>query len=121
MAKKSRYAELGEQTQAFMDNVEKFIKKKYGKIEPHWIGQLDLLATNYDLFMSAKEEIKKNGLLVTDRFGSPQKNPMLRVIVDCNIQCLKLVNQFGLSPSALGKIKDVEADDTDIIKGLLDG
>ena len=121
MAKRAKYSDYSDNTQQFMGAVERFIKKKYGKIEEHWQGQMDLLATNYELFMSAKDEIKKSGLLITNRFGSLEKNPLLRVIVDANIQVLKLIHEFGLSPSALGKIKEVEQDDTDIIKGLLDG
>lgn len=121
MAKKNKYDEYSENTQTFMNNVEKFIKSKYGKIESHWQGQLDMLATNYELFMRAKDEIKKTGLLVTNRFGASEKNPLLRVIVDANIQCFKIIQEFGLTPMSKGKIKAVEEDDTDIIKGLLNG
>lgn len=120
-AKKTKYSECSEATQSFMQAVEKYIKKKYGKIEQHWEGQLQLLATNYELFNQAKEEVKNTGMLVTNRFGAQDKNPLLRVITDANIQCIKLIHEFGLSPSASGKIKEVETDDTDIIKGLLNG
>ena len=121
MAKKaSKYSGYSQQTEQFMEAVEKFIKKKYGKIEPHWQGELDLLATNFEIFMNAKAEIKETGLLVTNRFGALEKNPLLRVITDANIQCIKLVSEFGLSPKAASKIKD-DDEDTDIIKGLLNG
>lgn len=122
MAKKTnKYGDYSTTTQQFMNSVEKFIKRKYGKIEAHWEGQLALLATNYELFNQAKEEVKKNGMLVKNRFGALEKNPLLRVITDSNIQCIKLIHEFGLSPSASGKIKEIEVDDTDIIKGLLNG
>lgn len=122
MAKKaSKYSDYSETTQQFMGSVEKFIKKKYGKIEQHWEGQLMLLATNYELFNQAKDEVKKEGMLITNRFGAMEKNPLLRVITDANIQCIKLISEFGLSPKAAGKIKETEADDTDIIKDLLNG
>jgi P27 family predicted phage terminase small subunit len=122
MAKKaSKYSGYSQQTEQFMEAVEKFIKKKYGKIEPHWQGELDLLATNFEIFMNAKAEIKETGLLVTNRFGALEKNPLLRVITDANIQCIKLVSEFGLSPKAASKIKEGDDEDTDIIKGLLNG
>lgn len=120
MAKRAKYNDYSENTQQFMGAVERFIKKKYGKIEEHWQGQMDLLATNYELFMSAKDEIKKSGLLITNRFGGLDKNPLLRVIVDANIQVLKLINEFGLTPMSNGKIKEKEQDDTDLIRGLLE-
>ena len=119
MARKNKYDDFSEVTQQFMTAVERFISKKYGKIEKHWEGQLNLLATNFELFQKAKEEIRKQGLLVTNRFGSLEKNPLLRVITDANIQVIKLIHEFGLSPSAIGKIKQVEEDDTDIIRELL--
>lgn len=122
MAKKaSKYSEYSQQTEQFMEAVEKFIKKKYGKIEPHWQGELDLLATNYELFHQAKKEITNSGMLITNRFGAMEKNPMLRVITDANIQCIKLISEFGLSPKAASKIKEGDDEDTDIIKGLLNG
>lgn len=121
MAKKKKYSEYGDKTQAFMTAVEKFLKAQYGDIKAHWEGQLELLATNYELFQQAKEEVKKTGLMITNRFGAMDKNPLLRVIVDSNIQCIKLSQQFGLTPSALGKIKDIEPEDADLIKNLLNG
>lgn len=122
MAKKAKYSEYSENTQQFMGAVERFIKTKYGKLEPHWAGQLDLLATNYEIFTQAKEEIRTNGLLIPNRFGSLEKNPLLRVLTDANIQCFKIVQEFGLSPMSNGKVKEKEVDDTtDVIKGLLDG
>lgn len=121
MAKRTRYTEFSETTQTFMYAVETFIKKKYGKLEPHWLGQLDLLATNFEIFTQAKEEIRKKGLLVTNRFGALEKNPLLRCLTDANIQCFKIITEFGLSPMSNGKVKEKEEDSTDIIKGLLEG
>lgn len=122
MAKKAKYSEYSENTQQFMGAVEKFIKTKYGKLELHWQGELDLLATNFEIFMQAKEEIRTRGLLIPNRFGSLEKNPLLRVLTDANIQCFKIVQEFGLSPMSNGKVKEKEVDDTtDVIKGLLDG
>lgn len=118
---KNRYADYSEVTQQFMEAVEKFIKSKYGKIQPHWQGQLELLATNFELFMEAKKEIKNNGILVRNRLGGLEKNPLLRVITDANIQCIKLISEFGLSPKASSKIKEEDDDGADVIKNLLNG
>lgn len=121
MAKRAKYSDYSEKTQQFMLATEKYLKAKYGKIEPHWEAQLEMLATNFELFMLAKDEIKKSGLLVTNRFGASEKNPMLRVIVDANIQCFKILAEFGLNPMSKGKIKTVEEEQDDVIKNLLNG
>lgn len=119
----NKYDIYTEPTQQFMQSVETFIKKKYGKIEKHWDAQLQLLATNYDIFIQSKQQVKKDGLMITNRFGGLEKHPLLKQITDSNIQCLKLIQEFGLSPKALGKIKDVDSDDEekDVIRGLING
>lgn len=122
MPKVNKYADFSDKTQKFMNAVEKFITKKYGKIEAHWAGQLMLLASNYDIFIQAQSEVKEKGLLVTNRFGALEKNPLLRVITDANIQCFKIIQEFGLSPMSNGKVKEKENDDTaEIISGLING
>lgn len=111
MAKKrSKYEEYTEQTQQFMNAVEKYLKVKYGKIEAHWDGQLQLLASNYDLYILAQEQVRQDGLMLTNRFGGQDKHPMLKQMSDSNAQVIKLIHEFGLSPSALSKIKDNKED-----------
>lgn len=124
MAKKStsKYGTYTEETQQFMTSTEAFLKKKFGKIEKHWEAQLQLLATNYDIFIQAKNQVNKDGLMITNRFGGLEKHPMLKQMTDSNIQCIKLINEFGLSPKALGKINEKDTDDSeDTIRELLNG
>ncbi len=117
-----KYINYSAQTQKFMAEVEAFLRKKYNELQPHWEGQLQLLATNYDLFIKAKEQVNEDGLLVQNRQGGWEKHPLLVTIKDSNIQIIKLINEFGLSPSSNGKIKEKSEDnDFDIINGLLNG
>jgi P27 family predicted phage terminase small subunit len=109
----TKYSGYSSPTIKFMQAVEKFIVKKYGGIEPHWDGQLQLLATNYELFILAKTQVREDGLMIRNRFGQWDKHPLLRQITDSNIQCVKLIHEFGLSPSALGKIKEPDNDDNE--------
>lgn len=122
MAKANKYSEYREETQQFMTSVEKYLKQKYGKIESQWVGQLNMLATNYDLFILAKERVAQDGLMIPNRFGTLEKHPMLKQITDTNHQIIKLVQEFGLSPNAKGKIKqtkDNKDEDNDLIAELL--
>jgi len=124
MAKRtvSKYDSYTEETQQFMVSTEAFLRKKFGKIEKHWEAQLQLLATNYDIFIQAKKHVNKDGLMITNRFGGLEKHPMLKQMTDSNIQCIKLINEFGLSPKALGKINEKDTDDSeDAIRDLLNG
>lgn len=122
MAKANKYSEYREETQQFMTSVEKYLKQKYGKIESQWVGQLNMLATNYDLFILAKERVAQDGLMISNRFGTLEKHPMLKQITDTNHQIIKMVQEFGLSPNAKGKIKqtkDNKDEDNDLIAELL--
>lgn len=110
--KNTRYDLFSSTTKEFMLKVEEFLIKKYGSILPHWYGQLDLLASNYELFIMAKNKVQEDGLMVTNRFGGLDKHPLLAQIKDSNIQCFKIIQEFGLSPRANSKIKE-DGEDTD--------
>ena len=118
-SKKNRYLMYSEDTQKFMQPVEKFLVEKYGKTEPHWWGQLDLLAANYELFIIAKNKVAEDGMMIPNRFGSLDKHPLLAQIKDSNIQCVKLINEFGLSPKANSKIKAESTDDAEYLNSLM--
>ena len=99
-------------TQIYIKNVEDFLKDKYGEIKPSWIGLLDCLAFQYDLYQLSKVGIEENGLVTqTNRGIAP--NPCIKILNDANIQVQKLVNALGISPMAESKLKVETADDTD--------
>lgn len=118
---KEKYSQYKEETQEFMENVEKFLVKKYDKINPEWQAQLDILATNYDMFLEAKRVIQHDGLSILNRFGGVEKHPLVNVMKDCNIQIIKICQNFGLNPYAKSRIKDGSGDneEAEIISNLL--
>lgn len=117
-----KYMNYSAHTQKFMVDVERFLKKKYNEIQPQWEGQLQLLATNYDLFVKSKEQVDEDGLLVQNRYGGWEKHPLLVTIKDSNNQVIKIIHEFGLSPSSDSKIKETSSDDDlSIISGLING
>ena len=114
-----KYSEYTEATQAFMKAVEGHLKAKFGDIEPQWEGLLAMLATNYELFWDCKQKIKEDGLMVRNRFGSWEKNPLLKVQTDAQIQLVKLVNEFGISPKSIKNLNVAPNDEDDIIAKLV--
>lgn len=99
-------------TQLYIQNVEEFLKDKYGEIKPSWIGLLDSLAFQYNLYQLSKVGIEENGLVTqTNRGIAP--NPCIKILNDANIQVQKLVNALGISPMSESKLKVETADDTD--------
>jgi len=113
-----KYQEYTKETQQFMLAVEKHLTDKFGTIESHWEGLLQMLANTYDLYMNCKEKIREEGLLITDRFGALTKNPLLKVQIDAQIQCLKMVQEFGLSAKAMLNMKLQDNNDEEFIESL---
>ena len=83
--------------------IHKFLNKKFGNINDEWIPSLSMLADNLHIFNLCKEQIRKDGLLITDRFNVLTKHPLIKVQNDAQIQIVKLLNEFGLSPKSVGK------------------
>lgn len=101
MTKRNKYSEYGRETQQFMLAVEKHLIDKFGNINSEWEGVLSMLATQYQVFVDCKDRIREDGMMITDRFNSLIKHPLLKVETDAIIQCNKLVQEFGLSPKSL--------------------
>lgn len=114
-----KYSEYTEATQAFMKAVEGHLKAKFGDIEPQWEGLLGMLATNYELFWDCKQKIKEDGLMVRNRFNSWEKNPLLKVQTDAQIQLVKLVNEFGLSPRSIKSLNLQDNNEDEFLEELV--
>lgn len=99
-------------TQLYIKNVEDFLKDKYGEIKPSWIGLLDSLAFQYNLYQLSKVGIEENGLVTQTNRGMTA-NPCIKILNDANIQVQKLVNALGISPMAESKLKIEASDDTE--------
>ena len=114
-----KYSDYTTATQAFMNAVESHLKAKFGTIEPQWEGLLNMLATNYELFWECKDKIKEDGLMIQNRFGGFDKNPLLKVQTDAQIQIIKLVNEFGISPKSIKNLNVATNDEDDFIDALV--
>lgn len=117
------YKEYSEDTQNFMFSVHKYLRKKFNEINDEWIGSLKMLAENYELFIQCSKEIKEKGLLIRDRFNALIKNPLLKVQTDAQIQCVKLLQEFALTPRAAARLFKCDSDDTteEYLQELING
>lgn len=118
MAKKNKYAEYCKTTQTFMNAVENHLTNKFGEIETQWEGILSMLATQYELFQQCKEQIKTDGLMVQNRFGGFDKHPLLKTMTDAQIQTIKLVTEFGISPRAIKGLNLNDNNEDEFIEDL---
>lgn len=114
MAKKNT-----KEVQQHINAIKKFLITKYTSINDEWLLSLSILEDNLQMFFECKERIKQDGLMITNRFGVAEKHPLIKVQNDAQIQIIKLLNEFGLTPKSVAKIRNEETENTeDFIKAL---
>lgn len=118
---KKLYTEYSEEIQNYMWSIHKFLQQKYGNINEEWICSLKMLADNLNVYNMCKEQIRKDGLMITDRFGVMVKHPCLKIMNDIQIQIVKLLQQYGLTPYALSKLKIDDNEDDSFLDDLING
>lgn len=118
---KKLYTEYSEEINNYMWSIHKFLNKKFGSISEEWIPTLTMLADNLYIFNLCKEQIRKDGLMITDRFNVLVKHPLIKVQNDAQIQIVKLLNEFGLTPKSVGKLKAEEDENNDFLDNLING
>lgn len=66
-------------------------------------------------WLDAKAQIDKYGLIVKTKNGFPQQSPYLNVMNKCFDQMIKLLAEFGMTPSSRSRVvvKKPEDDDMD--------
>lgn len=111
----NRYQDYSDRTQRYMFAIYKALKEKYESINDEWIGSLDLIATDYETIIQCEQQLKETGLLIANKYGNLDRNPLIKVENDAQIQLLKLIREFGLTPSSAKIIKkdDEPKDETD--------
>ena len=57
--------------------------------------------------------------MIQNRFGGFDKNPLLKVQTDAQIQIIKLVNEFGISPKSIKNLNVATNDEDDFIQNLV--
>jgi P27 family predicted phage terminase small subunit len=106
--------DLEKETQDYIYAVNKFLRKKNnGVIADEWLGALEMLTQNYDMFIKCRNKIKEDGLMIDDRFGGITKHPLIKVQQDAQIQCLKIIGEFGLSLKSNLKLSIDDSEEKD--------
>lgn len=70
---------------------------------------LTVLALTLDRYRRAVVIVGRDGALVFDRAGKPQRHPLIKVAADAQIQVLKLLQEFGLTPKSRERIKALQS------------
>lgn len=116
---KKLYKEYSTEVQNYMWAVHSYLQKKFRSINDEWVMSLMMLADNLEMFIQCRKQIKETGLLITNRFGVLEKNPLIKVQNDSQIQIVKLLNEFALTPKSAEKIKEVDEEDNSLLTQFL--
>lgn len=117
---KKLYKDYSTEVQNYMWAVHSYLQKKFGSINDEWVMSLMMLADNLEMFIQCRKQIKETGLLITNRFGVLEKNSLIKVQNDAQIQIVKLLNEFALTPKSSEKItKEVEEEDNSLLTQFL--
>lgn len=112
----NKYRKFSKDTQAYMNDIEEYLIKRFGSVQDEWNLTLALLADNVELYKQCKESVSQNGIYDT---SSGRKNPLLSTMKDLQASIVKQIQHLGISPYASAKIKDAEEDDSDVLKKLI--
>lgn len=115
------YENYSDDVNAKMKAIRNFVAKKFGKNENVYKVSLDMLADCLNVIEECNIEISRDGLLTVAANGFTQKHPLLTVLKDTQSQALKIMNEFGLNPKSLSKIKLEEDDTLDELNALING
>lgn len=116
---KKNYEMYGEEVIAHMWAVHRFLLNKFGYISEEWHLSLQMLADNLNMFFQCRDRIKQDGIFIENKAGNLDKHPLIKVQNDAQIQIVKLLAEFGLSPKAVSRLKIEENEEDDLLNSLL--
>lgn len=114
MEAKKLYKNYDKQVQEYMQNVIDCLKQDYKEIPTSWRISLDLIADNYAIYLQAKDNVMKEGLIRKDNHGRTFKNQSFPLMLNTEAMVIKLLSSFGLSPMSKSKIKNFDAESMSI-------
>lgn len=116
---KKMYERYGDEVIKYMWSVHKFLGQKFGYISDEWYLALQMLADNLNIFFQCRNQIAEDGVYVENKFGNLDKHPLIKVQNDAQIQIVKLLNEFGLSPRSVARLKVDDNSDDDLLNEIL--
>lgn len=114
MEAKKIYKDYDEKVQEYMQNVIDCLKQDYKEIPASWRISLDLIADNYAIYLQAKNNVLKEGLIRKDSHGRTFKNQSFPLMMNTQNIIMKLLSSFALTPMSKSKMKSIDTDNFDI-------
>lgn len=104
--------EYSKETKKYMSSIVGILEKKDALKEEDWLA-VRMLAASVDMFFRADEELRRAPSLTVSGGRGTVLTPLLKARNDAQIQAVKLIQEFGLTPKSKERIKVVQDDDAE--------
>lgn len=119
MITETTYQKYDKRVQEYMKNLTESMVQDLGNIPDSYRVSLDLIADTLEVYMKAKDDVMKNGFMVTDLKDRNAKNPSVTVMNNCQNYLHKLLSSFGWTLLSKQKIKHLDGLDKDYLDDLM--
>ncbi len=76
-----------------------------GVMAEEYTDSIAMYAVSWCQWREATDKIKETGLLFRTKTGYPQQNPFVGIANNAQKDCLKILAEFGLTPSSSTRLK----------------
>ena len=91
---------------------------KMGVMTTADVDALALYCETFEIYLKAKDDINKNGFEVCSDSGAVKTSPSVAVLKDTSTLMLRILSEFGFTPSSRAKVKSTQDKSTDLEKFL---
>lgn len=116
-----RYKKYSPKAQEWLNRLITTLKKQCdGELPESYYVTLDLIADSVDMYFTALEQVKKDGITIKDKRGIPVKHPAISVINNSQLFIQRMLNASGLTALSAAKLKKGDVSNPSELDEFLD-
>lgn len=119
---KNKYAQQPEEVKDYMNDLIDQLVLDYGSINPSWSLSLDMICDWYNVYVTAKDEMKETGVSFMSSRGDFRTHPAFNAMNTASSQIQHLLKSFAASPYQKSKMKALDKDirdESEYIDGIM--
>lgn len=111
-------SKINKRVKDFITAIKSYLKSNE-KLEKIDTALLESLEASYKNLLLAEEDVNKNGLFTTSRFGEKIANPAVKIANDARIQMNKALEHLDVTVKQRYKNKPVDKDEDSPLEAFL--
>lgn len=123
---KKQYDNEPDAVKEYMYDLVDQLVSDYGTIDPSWTVSLDMICDWYNVYVQARDDIKKVGVSFLSSRGDYRPHPSFSAMNTASSQIQKLLSTFAASPYQKSKMKSLESrgssinDESEYVKAIME-